>query len=82
MSVPEHFDLLCRTDREVALRAAARYIDLLLLHHVYVHVCMFPYPKVVNINKLTATATEGSSMFSGLLERNQRHMSLVTQVTR
>ena len=57
LSVLERLDLLCRTDREVALRAAARYIGLLLHHHVYVHVCMFPYP----------TATEGSSMFSGLL---------------
>ena len=59
LSVPEHFDLLCRTDREVALRAAARYIDLLLHHLVNVHVCIFPCPKL--------TATEGSSMFSGLL---------------
>ena len=41
MSVPEHFDLLCRTDREVALRAAARYIDLLLHHLVNAHVCAF-----------------------------------------
>ena len=40
MSVPERFDLLCRTDREVALRAAARYIDLLLHHHECVHVCV------------------------------------------
>ena len=53
LSVPEHFDLLCRTDREVALRAAARYccsidvsmyrcmhIDLLLHHLVNVlYVC-------------------------------------------
>ena len=36
MSVPERLDLLCRTDREVALRAAVRYISLLLHHHVYV----------------------------------------------
>ena len=57
LSVLENFDLLCRTDREVALRAAARYIDLLLHHLVNVHVYIFPYP----------TATEGSSMFSGLL---------------
>ena len=41
MSVPERLDLLCRTDREVALRAAARYIDLLLHHLVNVHVCAF-----------------------------------------
>ena len=41
MSVPERLDLLCRTDREVALRAAARYIDLLLRHLVNVHVCAF-----------------------------------------
>ena len=34
MSVPERLDLLCRTDREVALRAAARYIDLLLHRHI------------------------------------------------
>ena len=40
LSVLERLDLLCRTDREVALRAAARYISLLLHHHV----CMFPYP--------------------------------------
>ena len=40
LSVPERLDLLCRTDREVALRAAARYIDLLLHHHVYGHVCV------------------------------------------
>ena len=57
MSVPERLDLLCRTDREVALRATARYIGLLLHHLVYVHVCIFLCP----------TATEGSSMFSGLL---------------
>ena len=58
LSVPERLDLLCRADREVALRAAARYIDL-LLHPMSVYMCvyMFPYP----------TATEGSSMFSGLL---------------
>ena len=41
LSVPERLDLLCRTDREVALRAAARYIDLLLHHLVNVHVCAF-----------------------------------------
>ena len=41
MSVPERLDLLCRTDREVALRAAARYIDLLLHHLVNIHVCAF-----------------------------------------
>ena len=57
LSVPERLDLLCRADREVALRAAARYINLLLHHLVNVHVCISPYP----------TATEGSSMFSGLL---------------
>ena len=39
LSVPERLDLLCRADREVALRAAARYIDL-LLHHL-VNVCAF-----------------------------------------
>ena len=38
MSVPERLDLLCRTDREVALRAVARYIDLLFHHLVNVHV--------------------------------------------
>ena len=41
LSVPEHFDLLCRTDREVALRAAARYIGLLLHHLVNVYECAF-----------------------------------------
>ena len=41
LSVPERLDLLCRTDREVALRAAARYIDLLLHHLVNVYVCAF-----------------------------------------
>ena len=44
LSVLERLDLLCRTDREVALRATARYIGLLLHHPVYVHVCIFPYP--------------------------------------
>ena len=42
MSVPERLDLLCRTDREVALRAAARYIDLLLHHLVNVNIAAFP----------------------------------------
>ena len=41
MSVPERFDLFCRTDREVALRAAARYIVLLLHHLVNVYECAF-----------------------------------------
>ena len=59
LSVPERLDLLCRTDREVALRAAARYRSSSSspCEYVYICMCIFPYP----------TATEGSSMFSGLL---------------
>ena len=43
LSVLERLDLLCRklTDREVALRAAARCIGLLLHHYVYIHVCIY-----------------------------------------
>ena len=62
LSVPERLDLLCRklTDREVALRATARYIGLqnfFIILCKLMYMCIFPYP----------TATEGSSMFSGLL---------------
>ena len=68
MSVPEHFDLLCRTDREVALRAAARYIDLLLHHLVNVHVCAF---------SLILLLQKGHQCSAGYL-RNQRRMSTNT----
>ena len=51
MSVPERLDLLCRTDREVALRAAARYIDLLLHHLVNVYVCAFSLILLLSITR-------------------------------
>ena len=64
MSVPERLDLLCRTDREVALRAAARYIDLLLHHFVNVYVCAFT---------LILLLQKGHRCSAGYL-RNQRHI--------
>ena len=63
LSVLERLDLLCRTDREVALRAAARYISLLLHHHVYVHVILmctcvhiplsYCYRRVIDVQRVT-----------------------------
>ena len=67
---PEHFDLLCRTDREVALRAAARYIDLLLHHLVNVHVCAF---------SLILLLQKGHRCSAGYL-RNQWLINLLFQI--
>ena len=63
LSVPERLDLLCRADREVALRAAARYIDLLLHHHECVHVCVYVplsycYRRVINVQRVTCITND------------------------
>ena len=63
LSVPERLDLLCRADREVALRAAARYIDLLLHHHECVHVCVYVplsycYRRVINVQRVTCVTND------------------------
>ena len=63
LSVPERLDLLCRADREVALRAAARYIDLLLHHHECVHVCVYVplsycYRRVIDVQRVTCVTND------------------------
>ena len=68
LSVPERLDLLCRADREVALRAAARYIDLLLHHHECVHVCVYVplsycYRRVIDVQRVTCVTNDVSNAY-------------------